>query len=89
MSVSLATGLLAIHCMIPPHPGAAAAAATFERSRFWKININWNCCRDSCYDRWLYCGLTMQVKKFLSLLDEEIIADAIAKPPSVIKAFLL
>lgn len=28
MSVSLATGLLAVHCLIPPHPGAAAAAAT-------------------------------------------------------------
>ncbi len=28
MSVSLATALLAIHCMVPPHPGASAAAAT-------------------------------------------------------------
>jgi GntP family gluconate:H+ symporter len=28
MSVSLATGLLAIHCMVPPHPGSSAAAAT-------------------------------------------------------------
>ena len=28
MSVSLATGLLAIHCMVPPHPGVSAAAAT-------------------------------------------------------------
>jgi GntP family gluconate:H+ symporter len=28
MSVSLATGLLAVHCLIPPHPGATAAAAT-------------------------------------------------------------
>ncbi|MBS1525458.1 MAG: GntP family permease [Bacteroidetes bacterium] len=28
MSVSLATGLYAIHCLIPPHPGASAAAAT-------------------------------------------------------------
>ncbi len=27
MSVSLATGLYAVHCLIPPHPGAAAAAA--------------------------------------------------------------
>lgn len=27
MSVSLATSLLAIHCMVPPHPGASAAAA--------------------------------------------------------------
>ncbi|MBS1916465.1 MAG: GntP family permease [Bacteroidetes bacterium] len=28
MSVSLATGLLSVHCLIPPHPGASAAAAT-------------------------------------------------------------
>src|SRR5450631_2292167 len=28
MSVSLATGLMAVHCLIPPHPGAAAAAVT-------------------------------------------------------------
>ncbi len=27
-SVSLATGLYSVHCLIPPHPGAAAAAAT-------------------------------------------------------------
>src|SRR5664279_1814938 len=27
MSVSLATGLLTVHCLIPPHPGASAAAA--------------------------------------------------------------
>ncbi len=26
MSASLATGLLAVHCMVPPHPGATAAA---------------------------------------------------------------
>lgn len=28
MSVSLATGLYAIHCLVPPHPGSSAAAAT-------------------------------------------------------------
>lgn len=28
MSVSLATGLYAVHCLIPPHPGASGAAAT-------------------------------------------------------------
>jgi len=27
MSISLATGLYSVHCLIPPHPGAAAAAA--------------------------------------------------------------
>lgn len=28
MSVSLASGLYAVHCLIPPHPGATAAAGT-------------------------------------------------------------
>lgn len=28
MAVSLATGLYAVHCLLPPHPGAAAAADT-------------------------------------------------------------
>jgi GntP family gluconate:H+ symporter len=28
MSISLATGLYSVHCLIPPHPGAAAAAGT-------------------------------------------------------------
>jgi gluconate:H+ symporter, GntP family len=28
MSVSLATGLIAVHCLVPPHPGVSAAAAT-------------------------------------------------------------
>ena len=28
MSVSLSTGLYAVHCLLPPHPGAAAAAIT-------------------------------------------------------------
>jgi gluconate:H+ symporter, GntP family len=28
MSTSLATGLYSVHCLIPPHPGAAAAAGT-------------------------------------------------------------
>ena len=28
MAISLATGLYSVHCLIPPHPGATAAAAT-------------------------------------------------------------
>jgi GntP family gluconate:H+ symporter len=28
LSISLATGLYSVHCLIPPHPGAAAAAGT-------------------------------------------------------------
>lgn len=30
MSASLATGLYAVHCLIPPHPGAAAAAGLLQ-----------------------------------------------------------
>ena len=28
MAVSLATGLMSVHCLVPPHPGATAAAST-------------------------------------------------------------
>ena len=30
MSISLASGLYAVHCLLPPHPGATAAAATLQ-----------------------------------------------------------
>jgi GntP family gluconate:H+ symporter len=30
MSISLASGLYAVHCLLPPHPGTTAAAATLE-----------------------------------------------------------
>jgi GntP family gluconate:H+ symporter len=30
MSVSLATGLYVVHCLIPPHPGSSAAAAALD-----------------------------------------------------------
>lgn len=30
MSVSLATGLYAVHCLVPPHPGATAAASALQ-----------------------------------------------------------
>ena len=30
MAVSMATGLYAVHCLIPPHPGAVTAAAVLE-----------------------------------------------------------
>lgn len=41
MSVSLATGLYAVHCLMPPHPGSSAAAATigvdFGKLILWGI----------------------------------------------------
>jgi GntP family gluconate:H+ symporter len=87
MSVSLATGLYAVHCLIPPHPGAASAASLVgvDFGKLILIGIvaalpamivgNW----------WArYAGKKMPVV----FADEEIIPGAIEKPPSVIKAFL-
>lgn len=41
MAVSLATGLYTVHCLLPPHPGAAAAAGTIgvEFGRLIAIGI--------------------------------------------------
>ena len=87
MSVSLATGLLAVHCLIPPHPGAAAAAVT--------IGVD--------FGKLILTGIVVAVpvmivgyiwanyagkKIFIPVAEEEIIAEAKVKPPSVIHAFL-
>lgn len=43
MSISLAAGLYAVHCLIPPHPGASAAAGTlavdFGKLILWGIAV--------------------------------------------------
>jgi len=43
MAVSLATGLYSVHCLVPPHPGASAAAAAlqvdFGRLILWGVIV--------------------------------------------------
>lgn len=86
-TVSLATGLYTVHCLMPPHPGAAAAAGIVDVD-FGKLMLlgavvalpgtiagNW----------WAnYSG-----KKIPFVAAEENSTEAVVqKPPSVIKAFL-
>jgi len=87
MSVSLATGLYAIHCLVPPHPGSAAAAST--------IGVD--------FGKLILVGMVVAIpamivgnvwaryagKKATDVIAEDIIdADVIGRYPSVIKASL-
>jgi gluconate:H+ symporter, GntP family len=87
MSVSLATGLYAVHCLIPPHPGAAAAAIT--------IGVD--------YGKLILTGMLVAIPAMLTghwwanhagkkipvlLSNEETIIVSTGAGPSVINAFL-
>lgn len=86
-SVSLATGLLAVHCLLPPHPGAAAAAGT--------IGVD--------FGKLILYGIIIAIPAMLvghiwaiyagkktehTIIDEDEIPEDITAHPSVIKAFL-
>jgi gluconate:H+ symporter, GntP family len=86
-SISLATGLLSVHCLIPPHPGATAAAAT--------IGVD--------FGRLMLSGMLIAVpamltgyfwtrfagKKFPAVYrEEDPTADSFPEDPSVFKSFL-
>ncbi|HEY0244033.1 MAG TPA: GntP family permease [Mucilaginibacter sp.] len=87
MAVSLATGLYAVHCFIPPHPGAAAAAGI--------IGVD--------FGKLILTGIAMAVpaaavgylwanymgKKITDIVQDDLeAAEENRQLPSVIKAFL-
>jgi GntP family gluconate:H+ symporter len=87
MAVSLATGLYAVHCFIPPHPGAAAAAGI--------IGVD--------FGKLILTGIGMAIpaavvgylwanymgKKIPDVIQDDLeAAEENAQLPSVIKAFL-
>ncbi len=86
-SVSLATGLYAIHCLIPPHPGAASAAGIIGVD-FGKLILTGIVAAIPAMlvGHWWanYAGKKIKVP----VVEEEIIPEAKSKPPSAIKAFL-
>ena len=88
MAVSLATGLYAVHCLIPPHPGAAAAAGILQVD----------------YGKFIMAGIVVAIPTFIAghlwakyagrvyqptgeIKEEETAIDPIILP-SVIRAFL-
>lgn len=87
MSVSLATGLYAVHCLLPPHPGAAAAAGA--------IGVN--------FGRLILYGIVVAIPAMIighvwavyvgnkvqhATIDEEEIVEDRTAHPSVMNAFL-
>lgn len=87
MSVSLATGLLAVHCMAPPHPGITAAAGNIgadvgKLMIYGAIIAIPGMIVGNIWAR--YAGSKFpDVQK-----DDEISIEPTTNPPSVIKAFL-
>lgn len=87
MSVSLASGLYAVHCLLPPHPGAAAAASTigvdFGKLILYGLVVSFPV---MLVGHWWagYMGKKMQ---HTDVDEEEVIKEA-EEQPSVIQSFL-
>ena len=87
MSVSLATGLYAIHCLIPPHPGAASAAGLVGID-FGKLILTGIIVALPAMFVGYWWANYAGKKIILPSVEEEIIPGAVTNPPSVIKSFL-
>ncbi|RYF99373.1 MAG: GntP family permease [Chitinophagaceae bacterium] len=88
MSVSLATGLYSVHCLIPPHPGAAAAAGTIGLGYGKLILIGIIVALPAMIAGHLwarYAGGKLPVLKVEEEKEEEI---AVQQQPSALRAFL-
>lgn len=87
MSVSLATGLYSVHCLIPPHPGAAAAAGT--------IGVD--------FGKLIIMGIVVAIPAMIAgylwasyagaklpkpAVEEEVIVIGVTALPSALKAFM-
>ena len=86
MSVSLATGLYAVHCLVPPHPGATAAAAALnlDPGRLLLYGVLVAIPAMLAGHAWsVYMG-----KKIKGIPEQEQATDEKNEGPSVIKAFL-
>jgi GntP family gluconate:H+ symporter len=89
MAVSLATGLYAVHCLIPPHPGAAAAAGIIGVEYGKLILAGIAIAIPAMLVGYLYAGyagrkITVAEKES----EEEIVTNDGAFLPSTISAFL-
>lgn len=90
MAVSMATGLYAVHCLIPPHPGAAAAAGLIGVP-FGKLIITGGLIAIPAmlvgYLYAVYAGNKIPGQAILKDAEESN-TPTVQKPPSVISAFL-
>lgn len=87
MSVSLATGLYSVHCMVPPHPGSAAAAGIIGAD-IGKLILMGSLVAIPAMivgNLWArYAGRNLPVPE----VEEEIASEALRHQPSVVLSFL-
>ena len=87
MAVSLATGLYAVHCLIPPHPGAAAAAGIIGVDYGKLIITGIGVAILAMAVGYLWANYAGKKVPVVIAADEQIIV-ANTKLPSTLKAFL-
>lgn len=87
MSVSLASGLYAVHCLIPPHPGATAAAGTIGVNIGKLISIGIFVAIPAMLVGYWWANYAGKKIDTVMEDEEEIVTTSYASP-SVIKAFL-
>jgi GntP family gluconate:H+ symporter len=86
MAVSLATGLYAVHCLLPPHPGAAAAAGTIGIDFGKLITIGIAVAIPGMIAGHLWARYAGKKVPHVAAAEEHIIKHTVA--PSVLMAFL-
>ena len=87
MAVSLAAGLYSVHCLIPPHPGATAAASVIGVDFGKLILTGIVVAIPAAMAGYFWANFTGR-KIPVTAVEEEIMAEETSRPPSVIKAFL-
>ncbi len=90
MSVSLATGLYSIHCLIPPHPGAAAAAGIIGVDFGKLILTGIIVAAPASFAGYLWANYAGKKLPVVFAAEEILLVDGTEnkQQPSVIKAFL-
>jgi GntP family gluconate:H+ symporter len=86
MAVSLATGLYAVHCLIPPHPGVTTAAITTAVDPGKLIAIGIAVAIPGMIAGYLWARYAGKKAAFVAAKEEDIIAHATT--PSVLMSFL-
>ncbi len=87
MAVSLATGLYSVHCLIPPHPGAAAAAGIIGVDFGRLILIGIVVAMPATIAGYLWANYAGRKIPAVFIQEEPVVKES-GPQPSVIKAFL-
>ena len=87
MAISLGTGLYSVHCLIPPHPGATAAASVIGVDFGKLILMGIVVAIPATMVGYFWANFAGR-KVPVTVAKEEIMVEETSRPPSVIKAFL-